>query len=69
MALRRVLQTEPQLLDQVAEQGWRLPTGELALLLGREELTGDVFECYGYRFTRGDEGDLAISWRVEKVSS
>ena len=71
VALQRVLQTEPlaryELLDKVAERGWRLPTGELALLLGREELTGEEFDCYGYRFTRGDEGDLEISWRVEKA--
>ncbi|NEZ54324.1 hypothetical protein DXZ20_01130 [Leptolyngbyaceae cyanobacterium CCMR0081] len=73
VALRRVLQTEPlaryELLDKVAERGWRLPTGELALLLGRKELTGEAFECYGYRFTRGDEEDLEISWRVEKTPS
>ncbi|NEQ51435.1 MAG: hypothetical protein F6K11_15055 [Leptolyngbya sp. SIO3F4] len=73
VALRRVLQTKPlaryELLDKVAERGWRLPTGELALLLGRDELTGDVFECYGYRFTQGNEGDLEISWQVEKASS
>ena len=71
MALRRVLQAEPlaryDLMDKLAERGWRLPTRELALLLGMEELTREAFECYGYRFTRGDEGDLEISWRVEKI--
>lgn len=71
IAIRRALQTEPlaryELLDKAADRGWWLPAGELALLLGREDLPGEAFECYGYRFTRGDEGDLEISWRVEKV--
>ncbi|MEM9808510.1 MAG: hypothetical protein AAF959_24890 [Cyanobacteria bacterium P01_D01_bin.56] len=73
IAIQRALQTEPlaryEMLDKIADRGWQLPTSELALLLGIKELSGESFECYGYRFIREGEIDSEPTWRVENIQS
>ncbi|MFE4108409.1 hypothetical protein [Almyronema epifaneia] len=54
-------------LDEIAERGWRLPTSELAALLGLSTLTGETFERYGFRFIRTSSGGKESEWKVEKL--
>ena len=71
IAIRRALQTEPlaryEMLDKIADRGWRLPTSELTILLGMQTLTGEAFERYGYRFTCEGKDDTESIWSVEKL--
>jgi hypothetical protein len=70
-AIKQALQTQPfaryEMLDRLAEKGWRLPGHELAALLERDELADEPFEQYGYRFTKAKDSGSEDDWTVEKT--
>ena len=56
-----------KMLDEVAANGWHLPSSEIGAILDRESLSGEEFELYGYRFVRMGEAGAESTWKVEKL--
>jgi hypothetical protein len=69
--IRKALQEEPlaryKMLDDVAQNGWQLPTSEIAAILELSALDDDEFESYGYRFTPSGQAGEETAWKVEKL--
>ena len=69
--IRKALQEEPlaryKMLDEVAQNGWQLPTSELAAILELSTLDDAEFEGYGYRFTQAGQAGEETAWKVEKL--
>ena len=56
-----------KMLDEVATNGWHLPSSELGAILDRKSLSGQEFELYGYKFTRMGKAGSESTWKVEKL--
>ena len=55
-------------LEEIAANGWQLPTSELAQLLGLKTLSGSELERYGFRFVKVGKAGIESAWKVEKLS-
>ena len=54
-------------LEEIAANGWQLPTSELAELLGLKTLSGSELERYGFRFVKVGKAGVESAWKVEKL--
>ena len=54
-------------LEDIAANGWVLPTKQLAQLLGLKTLSGKEFKRHGFKFTRVGKVGTQSGWKVEKL--
>jgi len=53
--------------EEIAANGWQLPTSELAYLLELKTLSGSELERHGFRFVKVGKAGIESAWKVEKL--
>ena len=70
-AIKTAAAAEPfgkyKMLDEVATNGWHLPSSEIGAILDHKSLSGKEFELYGYKFIRIGKAGSESTWKVEKM--